>query len=425
MIEFVTLFLALTLGEKPVELVAGDRVAAIELRLDGEVIARKEAPPWRLTLDFGEALLPHELTAVGFDASGRPIAEVRQWLNFSRGQAEARWALDLSQGWPPKKARLVWQSFNGKPPVTVRALFDGEPVELDPEMTVELGDFDASVFHSLEAELSFDQGLAARADRSFGGVYGEEVSTALTALPLRLPEGVEPPTAEEVAGWLRHRSSEPLRIHSLSTDRLVVLIVRDRSLQWPLPVRAADQPRSVREGWRPLRRVTDLYLFDTIPQRVSINGIATSLFKPYEVGNPVRRRGIFFAARRLVPTSPRGVKRPECCQMISDAVAVAGKLAGQSGRRRAVLLLRNPGEKDRSRLQPQQAEGFLRAIRVPFFQWQQGSETALGEVVVQLEQALERQVLVWLNGRFLPQDIELTASAPEGTIFAGTGGDEP
>jgi hypothetical protein len=65
-----TLFLGLTQGPQPVALAVVGEVAAIELRLDGRAVERLAAPPWQGTVDFGLELVPRELEAVAFDASG-------------------------------------------------------------------------------------------------------------------------------------------------------------------------------------------------------------------------------------------------------------------------------------------------------------------------------------------------------------------
>ena len=52
MIEFSTLFLGLVGGPQVVEVAVDNRVAAVEMRLDGEQIGRLEEAPWRLAIDL-------------------------------------------------------------------------------------------------------------------------------------------------------------------------------------------------------------------------------------------------------------------------------------------------------------------------------------------------------------------------------------
>ena len=43
------------------ELGVGAEAAEVEVLLDGRSVATLDAPPWRLDVDLGEALVPHEL----------------------------------------------------------------------------------------------------------------------------------------------------------------------------------------------------------------------------------------------------------------------------------------------------------------------------------------------------------------------------
>ena len=63
MIEFLTLMIGLVAGSRTVELAAEPPVVAVELLLDGEVVGRRDRPPWRFVLDLGPELSPHELLA--------------------------------------------------------------------------------------------------------------------------------------------------------------------------------------------------------------------------------------------------------------------------------------------------------------------------------------------------------------------------
>src|SRR5512141_1829748 len=80
-LTFLTLFLGLVSGVRRVELAAGDNVAAVEVRLDGEVLDRLTSPPWSLNVDFGDPPKPHELSAVGLDKDGKEIAKALQKIN--------------------------------------------------------------------------------------------------------------------------------------------------------------------------------------------------------------------------------------------------------------------------------------------------------------------------------------------------------
>jgi hypothetical protein len=87
-IAFLTLFLGLTLGPQPIEVTVTGPVATIELRLDGAPAGLIAGPPWSGRIDFGQSLLPHELTARALDAQGQEIGRVQQWVNLPRSPAE-------------------------------------------------------------------------------------------------------------------------------------------------------------------------------------------------------------------------------------------------------------------------------------------------------------------------------------------------
>src|SRR4051812_15806031 len=103
-IAFLTLLLGLTLGPQTIRMSAADNVKKIELRLDGVSVATVTAPPWQATVDLGETLAPHRVTAVAFDASGAELASIDQKINVPRATSEARIVVDRG------KARIIWNS---------------------------------------------------------------------------------------------------------------------------------------------------------------------------------------------------------------------------------------------------------------------------------------------------------------------------
>ena len=84
MIELITLLTGLLVGPQALELRATPEVVRVEAWLDGDRIATRDAPPWRLEIDLGDTLAPHRLDLRAFDAAGAPIATVRRALNGAR-----------------------------------------------------------------------------------------------------------------------------------------------------------------------------------------------------------------------------------------------------------------------------------------------------------------------------------------------------
>ena len=114
---------------------------------------------------------------------------------------------------------------------------------------------------------------------------------------------------------------------------------------------------------------------------------------------------------------------------LADAAAVAGLEATASGSRRAVVLVLGNETADGSHHSPASIRRYLQAIRVPFTVWSlkslstQPLAKGWGDVedvssAGRLEKAIERlkanlasQRVVWMQGRYLPQEIALSEKA--------------
>lgn len=125
MIEIVTLFLGLYNGAQAVEVRAGEPVAAVELRLDGETVEKLSQPPWIFRFDLGTELAPHLLVAVGYGADGAEFGRSLRWINRgavpegSEGLTAVAVRLDGRRRLPPVEEMAGW--FFGE---------DGEPLEV-------------------------------------------------------------------------------------------------------------------------------------------------------------------------------------------------------------------------------------------------------------------------------------------------------
>ncbi len=428
MIEFVTLFLMLTWGVRPVEVAVGGAVAAVELELDGEAVGRLEGEPWSLEVDFGQALRPHVLEATALDGDGRPLAKARQTINFGRSAAEASLILDLDQG-AAQRARVVWQTFDHSRPKKMRVRFDGRKVAVAEDGTIDLPAHDPLEPHLLEAKLTFPGSLVAEAELSFGGAYSETLASELTAVPVVFPAGTDPPRPAKMAGWFA-AAGEPVRVFSVEQEPGVVFLVRDYNLPSPLP-RATPVP--VPSG-APMpasapRKVSphDLLFIATTPYVTQSAGRPTAIFLIAGVEEAWSRRGLFETAMYLAPQERQRRK-----QQLFEAIALAGRAAAASARPRAVVLLLDPGSADHSRLSVPQTLDYLRSLRVPLVVWRSpqnkpasfagGALDALGsddleEVVARVDASLVGQHVVWLEGPFLPHQIEITDAAPDGVRF--------
>ncbi len=424
MIAFASLFLGLLFGVRDVEVVVADAaVAAVELRLDGERLGVMREPPWRMEHDFGTELAPRHLEAIALDASGRELGRVDQWLNLPQPKAVANVVLERRQDDGTRVARLTWESAAGAEPESVEASLDGEPLAVGDPHRIPLPAVDEEDFHLLHVELRFEGRVASRVDLSFGGAYADEVSTEITALPLLAETAQRPLSAAQAEGWFV-KDGKPLKVLAIEKETAEVVVVLDRAF-----------PYLVDPGARRYKPPKTLYLasdeklrfLTTVPEESQ--GVATTfeLF-PISPAYGGGRADVHWMLSRLLRPQRDRPPRPMA------AVAVAGLAAFQGRHRRAVVLVpssRPPGE---GRLTPAQVRRYLDRLGVPFFVWDPASRPAphvavwgeastvdslrkLATAFEELVENLERQWIVWIDGRHLPQDVQLAPDVEGFTLL--------
>lgn len=430
MIEFVTLFLGLTWGPCPVEVAVAGQVAAVEFRLDGEAVEVLEGPPWAAEVDFGRALVPHELEAVALDGAGKPLARAYRTINFGRAAAEASLVLGLEEGGVARTARVEWQTYDQSSPKRMRARFNGRKVPMDETGKITLPAYDPEAAQLLEAKLTFENTLEAEAELSFGGAYSEQISSELTAVPVIFPEGMRPPKPVNMAEWFTAKGY-PISVFSVEQGPGAVFLVRDYNLSSPLPSVA---PGTATSGFltAPIRDFSqDTLLFvATSPRLVDGGAKPTAIFLIQAVEMNLSRKGLFTIAQYVAPNERQ--RRP---QQLFEALAIAGKSAAASRKPRAVLLLHDPRSPDHSQLTARQALGYLESLRVPLFVWTSRLEAPqassfdapeladlasddLKSVVEKIQMSLASQYILWFPGQLLPHQLEITDAAPAGVHFA-------
>jgi len=110
-----------------------------------------------------------------------------------------------------------------------------------------------------------------------------------------------------------------------------------------------------------------------------------------------------------------------------DAVAVAGLNAFESFARRAVLLVLGRAAEDASTYTPAIVKRYLELLRVPLFVWSLedapperspwgevaavGTRIGLRTAYARLRESLDSQRVLWVEGRYLPQEIVLDPGA--------------
>jgi hypothetical protein len=427
MIAFVTLLLGLISGVYPIEVTVGGPVAAVEITLDGAVAGRLTGPPWIARVDLGRDLRPHALVVRALDARGGEIARATQWINLPRPPAEVSLVLEKNGDGAPREAQLTWQSVNGVKPGSVSLTLDGEPLTVDKAGRAALPPRDLQSLHVLTADLWFPPGVTAHQDAAYGGEYGSEVSTELTAVPVRLAAGGALPAPGQLGGWFT-TGGQPVSADAVENGPGKVTVVCI-----PTGNEILDQLLSGRKRGKTfpsLRTEMQLGPEDGF-QYVSLSStpfhdsrIPSDLFQT----SPLLTQadgGVFYILtnRRLIGESVERQRR------IADAVAVAGLQAAAENHRRAVVLVLGREIVDSSRYDPVKVRRYLETIHVPLFIWSlYGPETPSAKAwgraedvstLARMEAAVDRlkaelaaQRIVWLDGRHLPQAIALVAGAP-------------
>lgn len=441
-IAFLTLFLGLALGPLPVELTVSGPVATVELLLDGAPAGRITGPPWKGEIDLGPELVPHDFVARALDEQGNEIARAQQWLNLPRPPAEVDILLETGPAGRPVAARLTWQSVTGEDPSAIAVTFDDKPLALAADGRIKLPAWAPETSHVLTAQLRFSGMLTARKDVVFGGRYGEQVATELTAVPVRLHPGKTMPPPEQMAGWF-HIGGRPMTVAAVEDGPAELWVVRDLALtdvfgkllpggSQPRPTLNMRGPNRGFASGRPnpnyrrfhmtLGKEDDVRFVWPVPRVVSQAG-ATSVIFDKSRDHDSRDGGILWFLASYVPADENPAR-----QCLADAVAVAGVDALRANHRRAVLLVLSEKSIDRSRSYPALVRRYLEAIRVPLIVWTVddaagpaaaawGGATNVSTVgrmqkaFKHLEEELESQRIIWIDGRHLPQSIQLSAEA--------------
>jgi hypothetical protein len=425
LIAFATLLLGLISGVYPIEVTVGGPVTAVEITLDGAPAGRIEGPPWVARVNLGSDLRPRELTARGLDAEGKEVARVTQWLNLPRPPAEVDIVLENGADGAPKAAVLTWQSVNGVKPASLGLTLDGQPLPVDEQGRAALPPRDLKIVHVLTAELWFPPGLLARKDVVFGGAYGSEVSTELTAVPVRLHPGASLPPPEGLQGWFA-AGGQPLPVAAVEDGPGKVILVRLPSGTEILDKLFPGRRRTSAPAFRyEMRLGTE--------DRVRFLSLSSNPYRnsrvPAELFDMSRELsdqegGLFWylTNNRLLEDLEGHERR------LADAVAVAGLQAAAENYRRAVVLVLGRDGEDSSRYDPARVRRYLESIHVPLFVWSlYGPNTSaakpwggaedistvfkLSAAVTKLRNELESQRIVWLEGRHLPQAIALSRNA--------------
>ncbi|HEX6901524.1 MAG TPA: hypothetical protein VF789_17485 [Thermoanaerobaculia bacterium] len=434
-IAFLSLFFGLITGSYPVELSVNGPVAAVEILVDGKTAARLNGPPWKADVDFGRDLLPHEIMARALDASGQEIGRAQAWANLPNSLTKVEILTEGDPGAPPRAARIAWTHLKGAKPQSMSLSFDGAALALDGEGRAMLPAHDLKTLHVLTAEVHFSPLEIIRRDLAYGGEFGSEVSTELTAIPVRLRRGKLPP-AEQLDGWFA-AGGQPLPVIAVEEGPAHLLVVRSpdaKEIAGKLGTAGirANHPRGQKLGEGQVARFLSPH-----PLRFETSESLADLFDVSPAFTV--RTGGFVQLLESIHRRTQPGEKVVPGKRIADAVAVAGLTAINENRRRAVLLVLSGDEKDDSRQDPASVRKFLEAIRVPLFVWclnkpapdsplaawgeckDAKSAQTLTLAIEEIRRELDSQRIVLVDGRHLPQSIALTPAAGQVELVGGAG----
>ena len=429
-IAFVTLFLGLTLGVQPVEIRVTGPVYRVELRLDGSLRGVIGGPPWRKSIDIGDELLPHRLSAIALDAAGHELARAEQMINVPRRAAETEILLERNASGQPAKAHLLWQSADADKPADASLTLDGAPLALDSKLTAVIGNVDTSRPHLLHARVKSPSGVIAETEIAFGGGLEGQTGRTLTGIPIRLAKEDAALTPETAKQWLTTPNGAPdvAGVEDLPGD---VIIVRDPSnreaaarlesgwVRGPAPNPLAESGNAAVRHKKP--QVRFVWPMESAAAKESPTYLMP-LTRPFEFASADELKTIVARV-----AAPGGATRMN----YADAVAVAGLRAAATQRPRAVVLLIGEGTRDGSELSPQLTSDYLRAIGVPLFVWSLvppraaqewrdvtdvSTPMAFRRAFDALDRSLRAQRIVWINGDYLPNEVTVSP-AGQGTVL--------
>jgi hypothetical protein len=413
-LAFLTIFLGLMSGTQSIALAVNDDVAVVELALDDHPVAQLAAAPWMTKVDFGSELLPHHLSARALNQKGEEIARIEQWINLPRPRAELEILVNRIN---PHTAgvRVNWQSLAGERPDRIELSMDGSRVALDHERSASLHlEQSDPRYHVVAAQAHFPSGEVAERHVAIGSGFAGGSQGELTAIPVRVA-GNDLPAVEQLVGWFTS-AGHPLAPTAVERGASRLLVVRDpgvpQAFSQLLWFRRSRPQRTALAGDTRIRFIWP----SARPSGES--SIPAELFPGSQDFG-----GLDAGLPTLVADLQHGGdgERPS---RLADAVAVAGLTADAEQSTRAVLLVLTPGSLDSSRYRGDTVRRYLAALGVPLFVWSVGAPSAaagaawgnvedvsqpagLQQAMRRIEDRLRDERMVWVEGRYLPQTIEL------------------
>jgi VWFA-related protein len=424
-IAFASHFLGVVTGIVDVSVIVGGEIASVELLLDGNRIGVMEREPWTLAMNLGEVPSPRELVAVGHDARGREISRVRQWLNLPRPWTELEVVLSDAGG-GAFLGQIALQSVGGERPRQVIVTLDGATVSISNSPKFRLPAVDRTNIHIVHVEAQFEKAGTVSRDVVIGGRYVQEASAELSSVALQVP-GIGDVRLDDVK---IQAGGKPVSVVALERGAADVIVVVDPRAINMLPGVA------VTETWTSLLPNMDMRLTPAetdvhlrllwpVADEATESRAGQIGYRLFPSTDPDASSGggfLWHVAGAAFPAGNGAVR-------LADAVAVAGPMALERGRRRAVLLVLG-GSPTEGEYSAAAARAYLEQLRVPLIVWSTGTPTrsmldewgnaavvstqhGLRNAWLSLIRKLDRQRVAWLEGMALPQTLEAVGKKVE------------
>jgi hypothetical protein len=348
-IVFLSLFLGLITGVQNVSLRVDDGVKSVRVELGGREVARMTSPPWSARVDFGAALRPAELTAIGYDADGKEITRAAQIINMSRPPAELEIVIHR-EGDRPVEAELVGRHRLHKIAERAKVSVDGTPVRVSRGFRASLPNLDTIHPHVVHAEMEFEDGEVARRDIVLSSAaFSRSVESELTPMLVMSDGDAKTATLERCFS----SGGVPLKATAIEKSDAFVVMVRDpatRAIVLPAAQARFDADTAERILW-------------PVSRPINAPGEPTAIAFPQSVNHGKVSSVSWLLTQRLSP-SPAATEP----RQFADAVAVAAMSTLEKAHRRAVVLVVSKSP-DTSLYSPAVVRGYLEEVGVPLFVW--------------------------------------------------------
>lgn len=367
-VVFLSLFLGLMAGPHMVNLQVGPGVDTVRLLLDGRPVAVLRQPPWRATIDFGTAIVPGELDAVGYDDHGNEVARATQLVNVPRPIAEFNITLQNDAAGAPSTAQFKWEHLVGAKAVSASLTVDGKSVPMDKSgSTARLPRLDMKHPHLIAGEMKFEDGFVTRREMVVGGELTDTAGAEMTPVGMRQSAAIR---GVNLADCFTSGGAA-VRVGAVENAPALVIFVVDPSPKESL--RALNPQLTPGLMWAERIEARHLVMLDSgtwmrilfpvAERHQSTSNETATLFPPSNDLDASSAGLLWFLTRAYDEYVSDALPR-----QFADAVGVAGLNAITGAHRRAVVLVLSRHD-DTSSHAPDAVRNYLRSIGVPLFVW--------------------------------------------------------